>query len=300
MNGGIAMAGTVDRTQYEKYEKLAVFIMPYVRPELIKTYNNFIKDRQPERFIYENYIRETIPADENSSHPKYPVTLQDMIAVSTYIALSQESVEAALGTYREYRRFYKRNLFKHVMEEIKTPDKMSPRNPQYLRNFAELKVAIAGIERSDDANTSIEAIMQDKYLEIDKWRSDTSAPITDFAFIGKRPVKQIANSFIYDITFESITIIINNFSGSIEGFNVKFPTDLTNLPIIGYSISKCYSPAFNRSGRDQEESACPTDFPGKMDPEHQTDDRRRCYLLYGTRAGQSTSRSDRQDRRDTC
>ena len=143
MNGGIAMAGTVDRTQYEKYEKLAVFIMPYVRPELIKTYNNFIKDRQPERFIYENYIRETIPADENSSHPKYPVTLQDMIAVSTYIALSQESVEAALGTYREYRRFYKRNLFKHVMEEIKTPDKMSPRNPQYLRNFAELKVALA-------------------------------------------------------------------------------------------------------------------------------------------------------------
>lgn len=231
------MAGTVDRTQYEKYEKLAVFIMPYVRPELIKTYNNFIKDRQPERFIYENYIRETIPADENSSHPKYPVTLQDMIAVSTYIALSQESVEAALGTYREYRRFYKRNLFKHVMEEIKTPDKMSPRNPQYLRNFAELKVAIAGIERSDDANTSIEAIMQDKYLEIDKWRSDTSAPITDFAFIGKRPVKQIANSFIYDITFESITIIINNFSGSIEGFNVKFPTDLTNLPIIGYRSS---------------------------------------------------------------
>lgn len=45
------MAGNVDKTQYEKYEKLAVFIMPYVRPELIKTYNNFIKDRQPERFI---------------------------------------------------------------------------------------------------------------------------------------------------------------------------------------------------------------------------------------------------------
>ena len=66
MNGGITMAGNVDKTQYEKYEKLAVFIMPYVRPELIKTYNNFIKDRQPERFIYENYIRETIPAEENS------------------------------------------------------------------------------------------------------------------------------------------------------------------------------------------------------------------------------------------
>ena len=228
------MAGNVDKTQYEKYEKLAVFIMPYVRPELIKTYNNFIKDRQPERFIYENYIRETIPAEENSSYPKSPITLQDMIAVSTYIALSQQPVEEALGTYREFRRVYKRNLFKYVAEEIKTPDKMSPRNPKYLRKFAELKVAIAGIERSDDANTSIEAIMHDKYLEIDKWRSDTSAPITDFAFLGDRTVKQIANSFIYDITFESITIIMNNFSGSIEGFNVKFPTDLTNLPIIGY------------------------------------------------------------------
>lgn len=237
MNGGITMAGNVDKTQYEKYEKLAVFIMPYVRPELIKTYNNFIKDRQPERFIYENYIRETIPAEENSSYPKSPITLQDMIAVSTYIALSQQPVEEALGTYREFRRVYKRNLFKYVAEEIKTPDKMSPRNPKYLRKFAELKVAIAGIERSDEANTSIEAIMQDKYLEIDKWRSDTSAPITDFAFLGDRPVKQIANCFIYDLTFESITIIINNFSGSIEGFNVKFPTDLTNLPIIGYRSS---------------------------------------------------------------
>ena len=98
------MAGNVDKTQYEKYEKLAVFIMPYVRPELIKTYNNFIKDRQPERFIYENYIRETIPAEEYSSYPKSPITLQDMIAVSTYIALSQQPVEEALGTYREFRR----------------------------------------------------------------------------------------------------------------------------------------------------------------------------------------------------
>ena len=47
MNGGITMAGNVDKTQYEKYEKLAVFIMPYVRPELIKTYERTVAEHSP-------------------------------------------------------------------------------------------------------------------------------------------------------------------------------------------------------------------------------------------------------------
>lgn len=228
------MAGTVDKTQYEKYEKMAVFIMPYIRPELIRTYNKFIKNLQPERYIYEHFIKDTKPATDNPTYPQQALTLQDMIAVSTFIALSQETIEDALRTYRENRRVYKRNLFKSIREEIETPDKLSPKNPKYLRSFAEMKIALAEIEHSDDSLNSIEAIMQDKYYELDNWRTDTTAPITDFAFLAKKPVKLIATSFIYDLTFESITIILNNFSGSIEGFNVKFPEELTKLPIIGY------------------------------------------------------------------
>lgn len=227
------MAGT-DKTQYEKYEKLAVFILPYIRPELIATYENFIQNRQPERYIFENYILGTKPAEDGPTYPQKPLTLQDIIAVSTYIALSKESIDDALRTHKDLRRVYKRNWFKSVKEEIETPDKMKPRNPQYLRAFAEMKSTLDGYNRSEVMKRPIEDIMKEKYDEIEGWRTDPNAQITDFVFLSNKPVKQIANSFIYDLTFESITIIKNNFSGSIDGFNTKFPTELTEHPIFTY------------------------------------------------------------------
>lgn len=224
----------IDRTQYEKYEKLAVFILPYICPELIATYEKFIQNRQPERYIYENYILGTKPAEDGPTYPQKPLTLQDMITVSTYIALSNESISKAIKTYKELRRVYKRNWFKSIKEEIETPDKLKPRNPQYLRTFAGMKSTLDKYKLTKDLKSSIADIMKEKFNEIEDWRSDPDTQITDFVFLNKKPVKQIANAFIYDLTFASIAIIKNNFNGSIDGFNTKFPTELMEHPIFTY------------------------------------------------------------------
>ena len=228
------MPEIIDKSLYGKYEKLAVFILPYVHPNLITTYEKFIQNQEPEKYIYKNYILSNKPEEKESTSSKPEVTLQDIIAVSTFIALSKENIAESLRTYREYRRFYKRNWFASIKEEIETPNKLKPKNPQFLRKFAEMKLEINSIERNEDTNNSIEDIMLEKYHDVDKWKTDTSAPITDFPFISNKSSKSIANSFVYDITFESIIIILNYFNGSIEGFNVKFPTNLAGHPIIGY------------------------------------------------------------------
>lgn len=180
----------IDRTQYEKYEKLAVFILPYICPELIATYEKFIQNRQPERYIYENYILGTKPAEDGPTYPQKPLTLQDMITVSTYIALSNESISKALKTYKELRRVYKRNWFKSIKEEIETPDKLKPRNPQYLRTFAGMKSTLDKYKLTKDLKSSIADIMKEKFNEIEDWRSDPDTQITDFVFLNKKPVKQ--------------------------------------------------------------------------------------------------------------
>jgi len=76
--------------------------------------------------------------------------------------------------------------------------------------------------------------MMEKYNDIEKWRFDTSALITDFFFLGNKSTKSIANGFINDITLESLIIIDSTFGGSIEGFNVKYPAELAEHPVFSY------------------------------------------------------------------
>lgn len=230
------VAEYVDRSEYEKYKKIAVFIQPNIPPSIKNTYEKYVQGYQTERYIYETLIKPIMytPEQQDINHKQNPVTLLDIISVCAYVALSKENIDQAIRTYKENRRVYKRNWFNSIKEEILTPDKMKPKNPQLLRKYAETVYRLQKLDRSFIANQTVEDIMQEKYQEIDKWRSDTSAPITDFLFAHEKPTKSLVNGFINDITFESLNIIKNDFGGSIEGFNVKFPTELTEHPIFNY------------------------------------------------------------------
>lgn len=238
------MSDMIDINQYEKYEKIALFIQPNIHKNLITTYEKYIKDKKPELYIDENYIKTTKPLSkasdskhredlETSPHRK-PVSLEDIITVCTYIALSKENIEQSIRTYRENRRVYKRNWFNSIKEEMGPPEKMRPKNPHLLRKYAESTALINNMDRSQNDERTIDEIMFDKYNEIDNWRSDTTAPITDFSFTAQKPTKTLANAFINDITFESLLIIKDAFGGSIEGFNTKYPTEFNEHPLFSF------------------------------------------------------------------
>ncbi|MDD3361820.1 MAG: hypothetical protein PHW34_09135 [Hespellia sp.] len=221
-----------EESSFSKFERIAVFIKGYINPSLVQTFTKYIQGHQPEMYIYENYIKKIHPS------PSMPVTLEDITAVCTSIALSKEGIDSAIRTYRENRRVYKRNWFASIKDEIESPDNMKPKNPQLLRKYAESKKTVNELNRSDSSDdTTIEEIMQLKYEEMDLWRADTYAPITDFYFLVQKPVKSIANGFINDITLMSLIIIQKHFSGSIDGFNIKFPSQLSHQPIFAYRSS---------------------------------------------------------------
>lgn len=230
------VAEYTDKSQFKKYEKIAVFIEPNIPPSIKNTYEKYIQHREAELYLYENHIKlvKTISDENGNCYPHVPMNLIDIIPVCLYIALSKDNIDQAIRSSKENRRVYKRNWFAAVKEEIFSPDKMKPKNPQSLRKHAESLHQIQEMDRSVLIPQTIEEIMQEKFTEIDKWRTDTSAPITDFLFIGEKPIKSMVNGFINDITFESLNIVKNDFGGSIEGFNVKFPTELTEHPIFSY------------------------------------------------------------------
>ena len=238
------MSDMIDSNQYEKYEKIALFIQPNIHKNLIATYEKYIRGKKPELYIDENYIKTTKPLSrasdtEPSSQDKKDsrrksVSLEDIITVCTYIALSKENIEQSIRTYRENRRVYKRNWFNSIKEEMGPPEKMRPKNPRLLRKYAESTSLINNMDRSQDDDRTIEEIMLDKYNEIDNWRSDTTAPITDFSFTAQKPTKTLANAFINDITFESLLIIKDAFGGSIVGFNTKYPTEFNEHPLFSF------------------------------------------------------------------
>ena len=100
--------------RHEKYEKIALFIQPNIHKNLIATYEKYIKGKKPELYIDENYIKTTKPLSKASdTEPpvqntmvscRKSVSLEDIITVCTYIALSKENIEQSIRTYRENRR----------------------------------------------------------------------------------------------------------------------------------------------------------------------------------------------------
>ena len=76
------MADIIDNNQFEKYEKMAVFICPNVQSNLVTTYEKYIKDRAAEKYIYENYIKSTrsIVSKNDHSLDEPAVTLENILA----------------------------------------------------------------------------------------------------------------------------------------------------------------------------------------------------------------------------
>lgn len=213
----------------KKYKTAAHFILINLHAHIVETYENTIKDRQPSLYIYENFLREILP-DAGK-----PPSLEEIVTGCISVALSSQNIDEAIKTYHENRRVYKRNWFNAIKDEI--TGKMKPKNPQLLRHYAESIKLVDTFNRTSRIESTVEEIMQEKYLELEDWRSDTTVPITDFFFLAKKPIKTISNAFINDVTYESLIIIKNMFDGSIEGFNVKYPTGLSEHPIFNFRSS---------------------------------------------------------------
>ena len=115
------MSETTNTTDFlDIYRKAALFISPNIFQEIKTNYTRFIKDRQPERYIYEHHLKGVIP--EATPSP----ALDTIITYCIYVALSRENVEQAVKTYRERRRVSKRNWIKSIQDEIKR-GKMTPK-----------------------------------------------------------------------------------------------------------------------------------------------------------------------------
>jgi len=194
---------TNNTNQFEKYETIAVLILPNIKNNIINTFDKYIDGQKAGLYIYQNYIKKANPNASNH------VTLESIIATCTYIALSKENIDQAIRTYRENRRVYKRNWSYTIKKEIESLDNMNPKNPQLLKEYANSLSLINELDRSDTRKLTIKELMMEKYESVENWRFDTTAPITDFCFLGQKPVTSVANGFVNDVTLESLNIIEN-------------------------------------------------------------------------------------------
>lgn len=216
----------------DKYKKTAMFIVPYINPHIIATYERYIKGKESECYLYENYVKITLSNSELIHYPKDNLSMKDIVASLLTIALSKENIDDAIRTYKENRRVYKRNWFNSIKEEIEGNPK--PRNPKLLRKYAETVKSINELNREYDSKDTVEDIMNQKYEEILEWKNNTLIPIIDFFFFSQKPVKSITNAFVTDLLYDSLNIIANDFSGRIEGYNINFPSNMDEHPIFSF------------------------------------------------------------------
>ena len=187
------MAGKIDDDIFKQYERTAHLILPNLPECLRDTYKLYIsgKGNPIGKEISKNILKDIIP-----SAPDDP-SLETIIAACIYIALSKENLDKAISTYKETRRKNKQRWMKTIEEEVLPDKKITPRNPQLLREYA-------------------------------------TEPVSNFFFYKAKKQKPAATAFINDVTLESLYIIRDKFSGSIDGFSVKYPTNLSDNPIVSY------------------------------------------------------------------
>ena len=210
-----------------RYRKPAVFIRKYMSEELIYLYGFLIKDKPPENVIYNKYLME-IPELQWNPNP----SLEDIIAYSIYLALDNESLDQAIATYFDKKRNYKKNWYKPIHEEM--TGKISVKNPESLRHYAE---GIQVAKRYEKKTIDIKQCMEETAEIIEKWRRDKFSYLTDFFFCPDKPDHSIARAFLYDVTYDSLVILKTRFNGSLEGFNMKVPSDFTTKALSSYRSS---------------------------------------------------------------
>ena len=210
-----------------RYKTPAVFIRKYMSDELINLYEFLIKDKSPEHVIYSKYLIE-IPELQWNPTP----SLEDIIAYSIYIALSAEPLDQAITSYLDKKRNYKKNWYKPIHEEM--TGRISAKNPESLRHYAE---EIQAAKRYEKKTIDIKQCMEETAAIVEKWRRNRFSYLTDFFFCPDKPDYSIAKAFLYDVTYDSLLILKNRFSGSLEGFNMKVPSDFTTKPLSSYRTS---------------------------------------------------------------
>lgn len=209
---------------YLRYKTSAVFIRKYLSDELVGLYEFRIKDKAPEDVLKNKYLCEISELSDASE-----ISLEDIISYGLYIALSAEPLNQAISSYLAKKRNYKKNWYRPIQEELK--GKITPGNPESLRHYAE-GVQIA--KRYEKKNIDIEECMAETAKIIDEWKKNRTAYLTDFFFCPDKPDYSVARAFLYDITCESLLILQNQFNGSLEGFNMKVPSDFTTKPLSSY------------------------------------------------------------------
>ena len=220
----------MDDEIFKQHERTAYLILPLLPDCLHNTYKVYICNKERE---IGKEITKTILKDLTTSCPETP-SLELIIAACTYIALSKENLDKAISTYQENRRVNKRNWMNTIKEEISPNKKMSPRNPQLLLDYATSIYTERQYQRNSVEANSVEDIMKEKYEELESWRTNTKEPITNFYFFAAKKKKPAANAFINDVTLEALYVIRDRFGGSIDGFNIKYPTNLSDKPIVSY------------------------------------------------------------------
>lgn len=83
----------------------------------------------------------------------------------------------------------------------------------------------------------IKQCMEETAEIIEKWRRDKFSYLTDFFFCPDKPDHSIARAFLYDVTYDSLVILKTRFNGSLEGFNMKVPSDFTTKALSSYRSS---------------------------------------------------------------
>ena len=224
------MAEKVDDDFFKQYERTALLILPYLPECLRETYRLYIsgKGNQIGEEISKNILK-----DINPSAPDDP-SLEMIIAACIYIALSKENLDKAISTYKETRRKNKQRWMKTIEEEVLPDNKITPRNPQLLKVYATSLYTEQQYNRINNEEKSIEEFMDEIFKKLKEWQSTTTEPVSNFLFYKAKKKKPAATAFINDVTLESLYIIRDKFSGSIDGFSVKYPTNLSDQPIVSY------------------------------------------------------------------
>ena len=112
--------------------------------------------------------------------------------------------------------------------------KISVKNPESLRHYAE---GIQAAKRYEKKTIDIKQCMEETAEIIEKWRRDKFSYLTDFFFCPDKPDHSIARAFLYDVTYDSLVILKTRFNGSLEGFNMKVPSDFTTKALSSYRSS---------------------------------------------------------------
>ena len=224
------MAGKIDDDIFKQYERTAHLILPNLPECLRDTYKLYIagKGNPIGKEISKNILKDIIP-----SAPDDP-SLETIIAACIYIALSKENLDKAISTYKETRRKNKQRWMKTIEEEVLPDKKITPRNPQLLREYATSLFTEQQYNRINSEKKSVEQFMDETFRKLKEWQSTTTVPVSNFFFYKAKKQKPAATAFINDVTLESLYIIRDKFSGSIDGFSVKYPTNLSDNPIVSY------------------------------------------------------------------